>query len=392
MDNYPEPQSELVAQLAGRASVTRVVGREWPLLLSILTTVLFRSFSTEWFADLSDPLWFVFLLAWLFAVTLLSSFAIVRHAEQLAVRLGEPLGTLVLTLSVTGIEVAIITAAMFTGNGNPALARDSMFAVIMIVLNGMVGLSLLLGALRHHEQEYNLQGATAFLSVIMPLAVFGLILPNFTVTTPGPTYSPLQAMFLVVMSLALYTIFLMIQNLRHRPYFLAPSSGSMTEENENEAFHVDESGQASVHHMILLLVYLFPLVLLAKQLAIPLDYGIRVLGAPPGLGGVVIAALVLSPESFSAVRAALSNHLQRAVNILLGSVLATIGLTIPAVLSIGLLTGKSIILGLDAVNMTLLLLTLILSTLTFSSSRTNVLLGAVHLLLFFAYAVFIFEK
>lgn len=390
--NYPEPQSASLLQQAERTDITRTVRREWSLLLSIPTTVLFLLYHTQWFADLSDPFWFIFLLAWLLSITLVSSFAIVRHAEELAVNIGEPFGTLILTLSVTGIEVAIITAAMFTGNGNPALARDSMFAVIMIVLNGMVGLSLLLGGIRHHEQEYNLQGATAFLSVIMPLTVFSLILPNFTTSTPGPTFSPLQSGFLVVMSLALYAVFLLIQNLRHRPYFLAPGSLAIEEENESSTFQMGEGSRSSLYHVMFLFVYLLPLLLLAKQLAVPLDYGIRVLGAPPGLGGVVIAALVLSPESFSAVRAALANHLQRAVNILLGSVLATIGLTIPAVLSIGLLTGKTIILGLDAVNMTLLLLTLILSTLTFSSSRTNILLGAVHFLLFLSYAVFLFEK
>ena len=361
-------------------------------MVNLPTAALFLALSKPWFEDLSNPTWFVFLLLWLLVVILASAFAVVRHAEHLAVQLGEPLGTLVLTLSVTGIEVVIITAAMFTGNGNPALARDSMFAVIMIVLNGMVGLALLLGGLRYHEQEYNLQGANAFLSVIMPLAVLGLMLPNFTTSSPGPTFSAVQAAFFVVMSLALYGIFLMIQNLRHRPYFLAPGSPETMEVEDTNSLHHDPQMRSLRYHAALLVIYLVPLVVLAKKLAVLLDYGIRVVGAPPGIGGFIIAALVLSPESLGAVRAALANNLQRAVNILLGSVLATIGLTIPAVLSIGLLTEKSVILGLDAADMTVLLLTLILSTLTFSSSRTNILLGAVHVLVFLSYVVLIFEK
>lgn len=384
-----QPQVEDVSQpKSGFARALRALRQKWSLPVILFTTALFLLFSEQWFADLSPPPWFAVLLLWLLVAILTAAFAVVRHAEHLAVQLGEPLGTLVLTLSVTGIEVAIITAAMFTGNGHPALARDSMFAVIMIVLNGMVGLALLLGGLRYHEQEYNLQGANAFLSVIMPLAVFGLILPNFTTSSSGPTFSAVQAAFFVLMSLALYGIFLLIQNARHRPYFLAPGAEEMT----NAEYTHDPQMRSLRYHAVMLVIYLVPVVVLAKKLAMPLDYGIRVFGAPLGVGGLVIAALVLSPESLGAVRAALANNLQRAVNILLGSVLATIGLTIPAVLSIGLLTGKPIILGLDTVDMTLLVLTLILSTLTFSSSRTNILLGAVHVLVFLAYVVLIFEK
>jgi Ca2+:H+ antiporter len=159
------------------------------LLANLLTTALFLLFGSLWLRDLSHPLWFAFLLIWLFAVTLLAAFAVVRHAEALAVKLGEPLGTLILTLAVTGIEVMMISALMYAGHGHAALARDAMFAVVMIVLNGMIGLSLILGGLRYHEQTYNLLGANAFLAVIVPLAVLGLVLPNFTASSPGPTFS-----------------------------------------------------------------------------------------------------------------------------------------------------------------------------------------------------------
>jgi Ca2+:H+ antiporter len=369
-----------------------VLAREWPLLISITTAALFLLFGQRWLADLASPIWFTFILGWLFGVILLSSFAVVRHAESLAVRLGEPLGTLVLTLAVTGIEVAMIAAAMFTGGGNPALARDAMFAVVMIVLNGMVGLSLLLGGLRHHEQTYNLQGANAFLAMILPLAVLGLVLPNFTTSSPGPTFSPRQATFLIVMSISLYGIFLAVQNVRHRHYFIASGSADGSTDGDDAEHHGDLEVRSNSYHAGLLVTYFVPVVILSKQIAIPVDYGIHVLGAPKTLGGFLVATLVLSPESLAATRAALANQLQRSVNILLGSVLATIGLTIPAVLAIGLTTGKPIILGLNAVDTTLLSLTLVLSTLTFTVSRTNVLLGAVHLLMFAAYVMLIFEK
>jgi Ca2+:H+ antiporter len=359
--------------------------KEWPLLAGVATTALFLLFGSRWFADLAGGFWFAFLLAWLFAAILLSAFAVLRHAELLAAKLGEPLGTLILTLAVTGMEVVMIAAVMYAGKGNAAFARDAMFAVVMIVMNGMVGLALVLGGLRHHEQTYNLQGANAFLAVIVPLAVLCLVLPNFTVSTPGPTYSVLQSVFLIVMSVALYGVFLAIQNLRHRDYFIAPGATG-----KGEA-HI--GGFRSVPwHSALLIAHLLPVILLAKQLAVPINYGIHELSAPAALGGLLVSTLVLCPESVGAVRATLANELQRSVNILLGSVLATISLTIPAVLVIGLATGQEIVLGLRAPEMVLLVLTLGVSTLTFASARTNVLLGAVHLLLFLAYLLLVFDR
>lgn len=362
--------------------------REWPLLVSAFTAALFLVFGKAWLDDLSQPAWFAFVLGWLFAVILLAAFAVVRHAELLAKKLGEPLGTLILTLAVTGIEVAMITALMFTGPGNPALARDSMFAVVMIVMNGMVGLTLVIGGLRHHEQTYNLQGANAFLAVIVPLAVLCMVLPNFTRSTLGPTLAPGQSVFLAVMATALYGVFLAIQNVRHREYFMAPDAGQAGEKSHDHGGEFRSIG----FHVALLVAYLLPLVLLAKQLAVPINHGITVFRAPAALSGFLVAVVVLSPESMSAARAARANDLQRSVNILLGSVLATISLTVPAVLLIGFATGQSIMLGLDAPDMILLALTLAVSTLTFASARTNVLLGAVHLLLFLSYVVFLFDR
>ena len=365
--------------------------REGPLLVTISATVVFLLYGGTWLSDLTRPLKFASLFLVLFSIILLAAFSIVRHAESLAIKLGEPLGTLVLTLSVTGIEVSIIAASMFTGKGYPTLARDSMFAVVMIVLNGMVGLSLLLGGWRYHEQSYNLQGANAFLAVIIPLAVLGLILPSFTTSSPGPTFSTPQATFFIVMTVGLYGVFLAIQTTRHRPYFLWP----IQESEEGVSLKFDDHNGHEVRsvsfHTALLLLYFGPLVILAKQLALPIDHGIRVLGAPPVLGGLLVAVLVLAPELLAAARAALINELQRSINILLGLVLATISLTIPTLLTLGLMTGKTITLGLEPVDQVLLLLTLLLSTMTFSRSRTNVLQGAVHVILFFAYLMLIFE-
>ncbi|MFI4968075.1 MAG: calcium:proton antiporter [Gammaproteobacteria bacterium] len=360
--------------------------REPFLPVAILSAGLFMVFGDRWLEDLSNPGWFGCMFAWLFLAILFSAFAVVRHAEGLAVLLGEPLGTLVLTLSVTGIEVMVIAAVMYTGPEGSTVARDAMFAVVMIVLNGMVGLSLVLGGLKHHEQSYNLQGANAFLAVILPLAVLSLILPNYAHAELGPVFSAPEAIFLIVMSAGLYAVFLAIQNVRHKNYFAAPKAEkAQSEHHGHEAISL-------TYHSVLLALYLLPLVVLSKKLALPIDHGIRVLGAPSAIGGFLVAVLILSPESLGAGRAALANQLQRSINILLGSVLATISLTVPAVLVIGFITHQDIILGLSSVNSTLLVLTLVLSMITFGSSRTNVLHGAVHLLLFLAYLMLIFEK
>lgn len=386
-----EPVAALSSHNRPHLSALGVTQREWPLLGSIATTAAFLLFGKQWLADLSNPIWLAFVLVWLFGVVLFSALAVVRHAEVLAVKLGEPLGTLVLTLSVAGIEIMMIAAIMYNAEGGSTLARDTMFAAVMVVMNGMIGLSLLLGGLRYHEQTYNLQGANAFLAVIVPLAVLSLILPTFTTSSPGPTLSPFQSVFHIVMSVGLYGVFLGIQNLRHRNYFVSTDP----EDAAAGPPHGEGDGLESHsvrYHTLFLLMYLAPLIILSKQMAVPINFAIREWHAPSALGGLFVAVLILAPESLGAARAALANRLQRSVNVLLGSVLATISLTIPAVLTIGFLTDKPITLGLGPVDMTMLLLTLGVSTLTFGRSRTNVLVGIVHLLLFLAYLMLIFER
>lgn len=359
--------------------------REWFLAVAALTSLIFLFFEHDLFHSLDNIAWLAALFLWLFAVVLCSALGVVRHAELVSERLGEPYGTIVLTLSITAIEVLSITAIMMHGADNPTLVRDTLYSVVMIVLGGMVGTALLLGALRHHEQGFNLQGANAYLGVIVPLAVFSLVLPDFTRTTAGPTLSGLQECMVGLMATGLYGTFLLIQMGRHRAYFATPDDG-----HEHEHGPDEEDGPL-LPHVLLLLAYMVPVVFLVEQLAKPVDYVIESLRAPPMIGGVIMAILVATPEAIGGVRAALRNHLQRSVNIFLGSVLATIGLTVPAMLVISHLAGLDLILGLPPTELVLLLLMLVVSIITFSSGRTHLLQGAVHVLLFLAFVLLIFQ-
>jgi Ca2+:H+ antiporter len=363
-----------------------------PAAAGFLSVLIAHLYQDSLFSDLTNYPLTVLLFIWLFGTMMWCSFGVVRHAEAVAERLGEPYGTLVLTLSVIAIEVSLLTSIMLHGENNPTLARDAMFATLMIVLNGMVGAALLMGALRYWEQEYNLAGARAFLMVIAALAVFALIIPNYTKTAPDPIQAPYKALLFAAITVLFYIVFLFIQTMRHRAFFAEPEGNGrhdMLGGEELEA-HVPQSGSLGFH-IVMLLLTLLPVVLLSEYLAIIVDFGLEGLDLPDSLGGVMIALLVLSPEGLTAFHAALRNHLQRAVNVCLGSALATIGLTIPAVLVIGLITGREVHLGLDEVQTVLLILTLFVSALTFGGVRTNVLQGTVHLLLFIVYVALIFS-
>ena len=361
---------------------------EWPLYLLVLTLTL-ALLGHDQIADTHDnPFLLITLILVIGVVCLNAAVAIVKHAELVAHRLGEPLGTLLLTLAITGLEVAIVGFVMSSGEPKPTLARDTMFAVVMLVMNGFMGITLLLGGIRHHEQSYNLHSANAFLVMIFPLTVLGLILPNYTRTTVGPTLSTFQMIFLSLMSIAIYSVFLFVQNRRHRSFFMH-SDDPLAAAHHHSEHH---SSHSTAYHATMLAVYGVPLVLLAKQTASPIDTMVIKFGAPAALGGLFMAVLVLTPEALAAVRAALANQLQRSVNILLGSVLASIGLTIPLVIAVSLFTHRQLILGVDPVDTILLFLTLITSTITFSLPKTNVLLGSIHLLLFSAYLMLLFDQ
>ena len=378
------PDSTTTSRPPARPWGARFVRQEWFLGVGGASALTFLLVGDALLADLSQPLWLLLMFGWLFVAILGCALAVVRHADELAEHLGEPFGTLILTLSVTAIEAVSISFVMIHG-GEPTLVRDTIFAVLMLILNGLIGLSLLLGGWRHREQSYNCQGANAYLGVIIPLAMMSLILPDYTITTPGPTLSFTQESVLALLSLGLYGAFLVIQTGRHRGFFTA-------EPAEEAARGPPHGGAPSAWYSApLLFCYLVPVVYLAERLATPLDYINRSWHAPVALGGVIIAVLVATPEAIGAVRAARANHLQRSVNILLGSVLSTIGLTVPTMLLVSHFTGRQLLLGVEHTDFVLLLLTLLLSVVTFGSGRTNVLQGVVHLMLFVSYVLLIFQ-
>lgn len=353
----------------------------------------FLLFGDTLLGQLGAPLPSLFVFLWLLGVIIWSSFGVVHEAEDLAERLGEPYGTLILTLSIVIIEVALVGAVMLGAKGAPTLGRDTMFAVLMIVLNGVVGIGLLIGGLRHFQQRYNLKGASSYLAVIIPLTVIPLFLPNFTTSTPDGTLTPFQAVAFSIFTVALYGAFLALQTGRHSMFFREP------DEDGKPVVAVDADGEpvspSSVRevlpHVWLLLANILPIVILSKGLATVLDFGIAKLGAPAALGGILIAMVVFTPECIAALRAITSNQLQRAVNLCLGAAASTLGMTVPAVLLIGVFTGQPVVLGLSATNMVIAAMTLLLSTLTFTGTRTTMLEGAVHLAVFFVFLVLVFS-
>jgi Ca2+:H+ antiporter len=307
-------------------------------------------------------------------------FAAVHHAEVIAERIGEPFGTLLLTLAVTIIEVALIATIMLGDTAVPTLARDTVFAVVMIVCNGLVGTCILLGGLRYREQDFQISGANLYLSVLAVLATITLVLPNYTLTTPGPFYSAAQLAFVSVATILLYGVFLYTQTTRHRDYFVSEGKHA-----SGDGAHA--SGAWLLLSVVLLLVSLLAVVLLAKKFSLVVDAGAAMIGAPSAFAGIVVALLILLPESVSAIAAARKNDLQKSINLALGSSLATIGLTIPAVAIAAYTLQKTLILGLQGRETVILLLTFILSMLTFGTGRTNILFGLLHLVVF---AVFVF--
>ncbi|KAE8756167.1 ionic transporter y4hA [Paraburkholderia madseniana] len=306
-------------------------------------------------------------------------FTAVHHAEVVAHRVGEPFGTLVLAVAVTVIEVALIVSVMLTSGPEKAgLARDTVFAAVMIVCNGIVGICLLVGGIRHREQDFQSRGAAASLAVLASLSVLTLVMPNYTTTSAGPVLSSSQLAFAGVSSLVLYGVFVFVQTVRHRDYFLA----GVPDEDVHAA---PPSAGVALAAGGLLVVCLVAVVLLAKVLSPVVETAVKNAGAPPAVVGIIIAALVLLPEGLAAVRAARADRLQNSLNLALGSALASIGLTIPTVAVVFLWTAQPLILGIDGKETVLLVLTLIVGTLTLSSGRTTILQGAVHLSLFAAY-------
>ncbi len=322
------------------------------------------------------PFFFIFSAAALIGAVL----SAVHHAESIAHRVGEPFGTLVLALAVTMIEVSLIVSLMFAGGHDTSgLARDTVFAAVMIILNGMVGLSIFTGGVKYREQNFSLQGISSALTILVAVSVITLILPNFTVSAPGPFYNKQQLIFVGIITLILYGTFILVQNVRHKDHF---------QDTAEEASHDEIPSLTTTWLSVLfLIVCLGAVVFLAESLAPGLESWVKSIGAPVSLVGVIIALVVLLPEGLSAYHAARKNKLQKSLNLSLGSALASIGLTIPAVSFVSLYTGLPLSLGIGSGATVLFLLSLFVIILSLSTGKTTILQGVVLLVIF---AIYIF--
>lgn len=344
----------------------------WSLVVPPMGLVIL---ATSWGRDLG-PLLLPLVCAGLGATVL----AAVHHAEVVAHRVGEPFGTLTLAVAVTIIEVALIVTLMLSGGAKASsLARDTVFAAIMITCNGVVGLCLLVGTLRHRVVKFRVEGSNGALAAMTALVTLSLVLPTFTTSTPGPTFSPLQLAFAGVASLTMYGVFVFVQTMRHRAYFLPVDTGTI------EDHAPPPTRLTALTSLVLLLVCLVAVVGLAKTVSPSIESAITAIGAPLSAVGVMIALLVLMPETVAAVRAASRNRLQTSFNLALGSALASIGLTIPAIAVASIWLNDPLLLGLDGKEMVLLALTVTLNVLTIGTGSATLLQGTVHLIAFSAF-------
>ncbi|RIX81983.1 calcium:proton antiporter [Acidovorax cavernicola] len=370
----------------------------WALIAAAWLVVgLFVAFGDRWLAAPISPVVAVCVFLALFVTILAASFGVVREADHLAHQLGEPYGTLILTLSIVSIEVILIASVLLGPGEFPTIGRDSIFAVMMIILNLVIGICLIAGSARHGDQEYNAQGTTAYLSMIVLLTGTALVLPNHT--SGAGEFTPVQAIGMSVLTAVLYGAFLWMQMRSHQRFFIQPETGrlsvraTMPSPTPSPATQTDHGGldkRAVVVRSLLLLAMILPIVLLAHYLAVVADYGIAAAGAPAAVGGVLIAIIVFTPESITAVRAAMNNEMQRAVNLCLGAFVSTVGLTVPAVLVIGLVTGKQVVMGISGAETLLFAVTAVLTMLSFNGQRTSPIQGLMHLLLFAVYGMLLF--
>jgi Ca2+:H+ antiporter len=331
-------------------------------------------------SDLLNQTWMIVLMSAALIGAVLSA---VHYAEVIAHKIGEPFGTLVLALSVTIIEVALIVSMMLTGHeGSEFIARDTIFATIMIIVNGVIGICIFTGGLKHYELAFRNEGTNSMLAVLIALATFILVMPIVTVSAPGPDFTKSQLAFAGTASFALYLAFLFFQTVSHRDYYLPQTEEKKTDIN----FHAPKPSNAkTAASAVLLLISLVAVVALAKLLSPSIEAGVAAAGAPKTIVGIAIALLVLLPESLAAVRAAKANRLQSSLNLALGSALASIGLTIPAVAAIAIYFNLPLSLGISSLNLTLMYLSFFICTLTLAIGRTTLLQGVVHLIIFLEY-------
>jgi len=346
--------------------------KEFSLIFPIIALVVLAI----WGSSHSLPLVVGINLLALVAI-LSSAFSVVRHADVLAHRLGEPYGSLILSLSVVILEVSLISALMATGSAAPALMRDTLYSIIMIVSSGLVGFALLLGGRKFATQYVNLAGVKQYMIAIFPLAILVLVLPN---ALPGGNFTTGQALLISAISALMYGVFLLIQTKTHQSLFVYEH-----EDEGDDPHHGKPSVHGNAWHTIWLLVHLVAVIVVTKMNAEPLELLLTELNAPAQFTGFLVALLILSPEGLGAIRAVLANQVQRAMNLFFGSVLATISLTVPTVSIIATLTGQELIFGLEPPHMVMMIAVLILCHISFSTGRTNVLNGTAHLALFIGY-------
>ena len=330
-----------------------------------------------------------------------ASFGVVKEAEALAARLGEPYGTLILTLSIVCIEAILITAVLLGPGEFPTIGKDSIFSVMMIIMNLVMGICLIGGGLKYGEQEYNAQGALSYLSMIVLLGGVSMVLPNFIVGAGGGTFTSFQALFISVVIAIVYAIFLKFQMKQYSYMYVQPSLGK-TVNLYVKATEDRVSGKSltspkaafdkeTIIRTLVLLACIVPIVILSSPMATVVNYGIEITNLPSQLGGVLIAIIVFTPESITAIKAALNNELQRAINLCHGAFVSTVGLTVPAVLVVGLATGKTVLFGMSSVEMLLFFVTLVLSLMSFLGKRTTPILGVIHIMLFAVFVMLIFN-
>lgn len=331
-------------------------------------------------SDLLNQTWFITLLS----ITLIGAvLSAVHHAEVIAHKTGEPYGTLVLAIAVTIIEVSLIIAMMFAGHeGSEFIARDAVFATVMIVVNGVIGLCIFMGGFKHHEMSFRNEGTNSALAVLTALATFILVMPMVTTSTPGPDFTKSQLAFAGVASFALYGAFIFFQTVSHRDYYLPKAEDQKT---DSETHAEKPSNLKTGVSVFLLLISLAVVVGLAEALSPAIEAGVKAAGAPKTVVGIAIAMLVLLPEGYAAVRAARANRLQSSLNLALGSALASIGLTIPTVAAFAIFFNLPISLGISSLNMTLMYLSFFIGALTLAIGRTTLLQGVVHLIIFFEF-------
>lgn len=366
------------------------------LAVAWITVALFVLFGKSWLADPIAPAVAAVLFIWLFVVMVWSAFGAIKVADKLALILGEPLGSLVLTLTIICLEGVLIGIAILTSESGATIGRDTLLGANMIMINFAGGLALLLGGLKHREQTYNFQGTSAYLAVVITLCVLGFILPNYTNATPHGSVTTVQATGIVIVTLGIYLTFLLIQIGRHQHFFIEPDPASnikaepVASAKPETASAPSEKG--SIGKLALLLVAgVVPVLLLGKFLTTLLDFASVKLGTPPALNGVILALIVVSPKLISSIKAGMANEPQRAVNLALGSCAPAMGIILPIILGIGLVTGQTIIMGVVPSEVILLALTLVLAALTFSGPRTTLLEGAAHLAIFVMYIVLMFS-